>query len=137
MASDQAATCLVKTWPSRRRTARCDATAAAQRRRRGPTGAELSLNRSPRERAGEAGRAAVALARQLVAAIDEDLDAGRLHPPPGLLVALERQRDPRREREHVRAHRLELLVGNFHDLDPPRLEQLRQTHGQERRGRAA
>ena len=40
---------------------------------------------------------------------------------------------PRAEREHVRAHRLELLVRNLDDLDPALVQKLHQPHGREPR----
>ena len=82
---------------------------------------ELSLTASTRgakQRARQARRPAVALARDLVAVVRDDVDAGALHPAARLVVALEGERAPRPEREHVRPLRLELLVGHLDDLDP-------------------
>ena len=73
----------------------------------------------PQHGSREAGRPAVALARELVARVDV-----RTSTPAAssrlarLVVALEREADPRREREHVAAHRLELLVGHLDELEP-------------------
>ena len=52
----------------------------------------------------------------------------RLQPPARLVVSLQRERSARAEGEHVRAHRLELVVRHLHDLDPPLGEQLHQPH---------
>ncbi len=84
------------------------------------------------ERAREAGRAAVAWARDVLALVDPDVDAGALHPPAGLVVAGEREPDPRAEREHVRAHRLELLVRDLDELDPALAEQLDEANRHQR-----
>src|SRR5439155_11922664 len=86
---------------------------------------------SPQERQGEARRAAVALG-QLLACIDEYLDARALEPAPRLAVALQHQGDAGREREHVRANRLELLVRHLHQLDAALPQELRQPDGEER-----
>ena len=67
----------------------------------------------------------------MVASVGDDLDAGALHPATRLVVPLERERPSRTEREHVGAHRLELLVGHLDDLDPPLGEQLHQPHRRE------
>ena len=67
--------------------------------------------------AGKAGRAAVALPRDLVAGVDADLHARALHAAPRLGVAVERERPARAEREHVRPLRLELLVRHLDDVD--------------------
>src|SRR2546428_132126 len=75
-------------------------------------GAEAS---AAREGSREAGGATVALAGDLVAAVDADVDARDLHPSASLGVALQRERDARAEREDVRPHRVELI---FRDLDP-------------------
>ena len=76
------------------------------------------------QRARQAGRAAVALLRDLVAAVDDHVDPRSLHPPARLRVAVERERTSRRERKDVRALRLELLVGHLDDLDPALSEEV-------------
>ena len=85
----------------------------ARRRRR-----SARRGSSAEQRPRQAGRAAVALARDLVAAVGQHLDACGLHPASRLVVPLERERMTRAEREHVRAHRLELLVRDLDELDP-------------------
>src|SRR6185437_14072444 len=84
-------------------------------RRRG--GAEIDRQR-------QTGRAAVSLARDLVARVLDDLDAGVLESLLRDGVPGERESPPTRQREHVRPHRLELLVRNLDDLDLAVLEQL-------------
>ena len=58
---------------------------------------------------------------------------GALHPPPRLRVAVERERLPWSESEHVRALRLELLVRHLDDFDLALLEQVEQPHGRDTR----
>src|SRR6188472_3435580 len=79
------------------------------------------------QRPREARRAAVALARDLVAAIGDDVDAGALHPAAGLVVSLECESATRAEREDVRALALELLVRHLDDTDPALGEQPHQS----------
>ena len=55
------------------------------------------------QRPRQAGRSAVALARDLVTPVRHDVDSGALHPPPRLIVPLERERAPGTEREHANA----------------------------------
>src|SRR5437899_2552301 len=76
-----------------------------------------------KQRPGEARWPAVAL-RQLLAAIDRDVDAGTFEPPARLDVPVPNQCASRRQREHVRAHAVELLVGHLDELDPTLDEQL-------------
>jgi hypothetical protein len=54
--------------------------------------------------------------------------AGTLEAAARLAVTLEREADTRREREHVGAHRLELLVPHGDDLDAALLEGCRFSH---------
>ncbi len=76
---------------------------------------------------------AVPLERQLVALVDEHLDARCRQSRARDRVAVERERDAGGEGEHVRAHARELLVRHGHDLDAARLQQLRERHGKQRR----
>jgi large conductance mechanosensitive channel len=94
---------------------------------------EVSVASAAEERAREARRATVALARDLVTLVDGDLDACALESAPRLVVPLERESHPGRECEHVRAHRLELLVGNLDELDAAAHEQLDESDRHERR----
>ena len=99
----------------------------------GRTLRDTPLGAGTEDGARQAGRPAVAEARDVVAAVGDDLDTGPLHAAARLVVSLERERPPRAEREHVRAHRLELLVGHLDDVDPPLREQLHHPHGSKAR----
>src|SRR5689334_5996427 len=76
-------------------------------------------------RTGEAGRAAVAL-RELAALVDEHLDSGFLEAASRLRIAVHGQGDPRRKRQEVGSHRVELFVRDRDDLDASLFEELRQ-----------
>src|SRR5205085_9817457 len=76
---------------------------------------------------------AVALERELLAAVDPNLDARGLEAPPRLRVPVEGERHPRAEREHVAAERGVLLVRDLHELDSALLEKLEQPNRRERR----
>src|SRR5262249_61268417 len=81
-----------------------------------------------KERARKTRRAAVALLRDLLPPIDDDVDPGAFHAPPRLWVSLQRKRSARPERENVRALALELLVRHLDELDAAIGEQLEQTY---------
>src|SRR6185503_19730050 len=85
--------------------------------------ARRALRSDAQERPRQAGRAAVALPRDLVAAVGDDVDARALHAAARLVVPLERERTARPEREDVRALRLELLVRHLDHADPALVEQ--------------
>jgi selenide, water dikinase len=68
----------------------------------------------------------------VLALVHPNVDSGALHPPARLVVARQGDRDPRTEREHVRAHRLELLVGSLDQLDPALIEELDEANRHER-----
>ena len=85
--------------------------------------------------ASEAGGAAVALAGDLVTAVDANFDARALEAPTGLVVPLERERHPGRERQHVGPHRLELGVGHLDELDASLSQQLDEANRHEGRVR--
>jgi hypothetical protein len=111
----------------RPRPARPAGRAAAGRRRRlradGAPPARRSTScgaavRRAQQRPRQARRPAVALPRDLVARVGDDVDAGALHPAARLVVALERERARGAEREDVRALRLELLVRHLDDPIP-------------------
>ena len=67
----------------------------------------------------------------------DDVDARALHAPPRLVVPLERERAARAEREDVRPLRLELLVGDLDDVDPPLGEEPHEPHRRDPRDRRA
>src|SRR5262249_25069638 len=84
------------------------------------------------EREREAGRPAVALARDLVAVVDEHLHARRLEPPPGFVVTRERESLAAAvETEDVGPHGLELLVRDLDDPDLALREKLDKRHRHE------
>ena len=88
---------------------------------------------SPKQRPREARRPAVALLRDLLPAVDDDVDACALHPTARLGIAVESECMPRTEREHVGALALELLVRNLDDGDPAVGEELEEPHRRETR----
>src|ERR671910_981367 len=94
-----------------------------------PAGAASSR---AQERPRETSRPAVALARDLLAAVDAHVDSRGLHPPPRLGIAAERERDARTEGEDVWPHRLELVVRNLDELDASLRQQLDEPHRHER-----
>ena len=55
----------------------------------------------PKQRARQTGRPAVTLSRDLISRVDGDVDARALEAPPGLVVAIECERDAGREEEVV------------------------------------
>ena len=63
-----------------------------------------------------------------VADVGPDIDPGALHAPPRLGVPVEGERDPRAERQHVRSHRRELVVGHLDQADVALAEHLHQAH---------
>ncbi len=86
-----------------------------------------------KERPRQTGRSAVALLRDLLAAVDGDVDPGPLHAATRLRIAVERERLPRPERENVRPLCLELLVGHLDDRDAAIREELEESHGRDSR----
>src|SRR5262245_30514827 len=92
-----------------------------------------SVSASAEQRASQTRRAAVALSRDLLAAVHDDIHACALHALAGLGVPVERERSPRPQCEHIRALRLELVVGNLDDPDTPLGEQLEETYGRDPR----
>lgn len=47
------------------------------------------------------------------------LDTGRLHTHAGLWIAIHRDGDSGRDRQHVAPHGMELCVGHFDQREPP------------------
>jgi hypothetical protein len=70
--------------------------------------------------------------RELLAAVDADVHAGPLHPPPRFRIAVEGERDAGSERERVRPGR-EFVLRNLDELDLELAKELDQPHGHERR----
>jgi selenide, water dikinase len=68
----------------------------------------------------------------VVACVDADVDTGPFHSPPRLVVALERHRGAGTEGEHVRPHRLELLVRHLDELEGALAKEFDEPHRQER-----
>src|SRR5262249_20044758 len=88
--------------------------------------------RGTEQRSRQARRAAGALP-ELGACVRGDVNASRLQASAGLRVAFGDERDARREREHVRSHRVELLVRHIDRLDAVLGEELHEAHRRESR----
>src|SRR4051794_36517822 len=116
---------------SARSSARASTGSSSSREAWPTSSATRRLTSKPRlrseQRAGEAGRSAVAL-RELLTLVREHFDACLLEPAPCLWIALDHEGDPWCESQHVGRHRFVLVVRHFDDLDPPLGEQLSEPH---------